>query len=112
MKGITINTFELNGTSYPLIWGGDAANYTIGSSKDYARLCVPGGMNADIVAGKIVYCEGASDGSGILYANGVGTIMSDASFPPPDFAFSWPLPSTWISPEDGRSVLEYIRSTE
>ncbi|XP_012835452.1 PREDICTED: cucumisin-like [Erythranthe guttata] len=110
--GITINTFDLNGTSYPLIWGGDAANYTIGSSPDIARLCLPGAMSSDIVSGKIVFCEALWDGSGILMANGVGTIMSDVNFVNPDVAFSWPLPTTIISPENGRAVLEYIRSTE
>ncbi|KAI3468816.1 hypothetical protein Pfo_025479 [Paulownia fortunei] len=110
--GITINAFDLNGTSYPLIWGGDAANYTIGSSPDYARYCINGGMNADIVAGKIVFCEALSDGSGILLANGVGTIMADVLVVNPDVAFSWPLPSTLISHEDGKSVLDYIRSIE
>lgn len=112
MKGITINAFDLNGTSYPLIWGGDAANYTIGSSPDIARYCITGAMNADIVAGKIVFCEALWDGSGILLANGVGTIMADVLVVNPDVAFSWPLPATLISPEDGKSVLEYIRSTE
>ncbi|XP_011081160.1 cucumisin-like [Sesamum indicum] len=110
--GITINTFDLNGTSYPLIWGGDAANYTIGSSPDIAKYCITGAMNADIVAGKIVFCEALWDGSGILLANGVGTIMADVLVENPDVAFSWPLPATLISPEDGKSVLEYIRSTE
>ncbi|KAL0393458.1 UNVERIFIED_CONTAM: Cucumisin [Sesamum latifolium] len=110
--GITINTFDLNGTSYPLIWGGDAANYTIGSSPDISKYCITGAMNADIVAGKIVFCEALWDGSGILLANGVGTIMADVLVENPDYAFSWPLPATLISPEDGKSVLEYIKSTE
>ncbi|KAI3453644.1 hypothetical protein Pfo_010307 [Paulownia fortunei] len=93
--GITINSFDLNGTSYPLIWGGVAANYTIGS-----------------MAGKIVFCEALSDGSGILLANGIGIIMADVLVVNPDVAFSWPLPATLISPEDGKSVLEYIRSSD
>ncbi|KAL0329702.1 UNVERIFIED_CONTAM: Cucumisin [Sesamum radiatum] len=110
--GITINTFDLNGTSYPLIWGGDAANYTIGSSPDIAKYCITGAMSSDVVAGKIVFCEALWDGSGILLANGVGTIMADVLVENPDYAFSWPLPATLISPEDGKIVLEYIKSTE
>lgn len=112
MKGITINTFDLKNATYPLIWGGDAANYTIGSSPDYARYCVPGAMNNDIVAGKIVYCESLSDGSVILQANGVGIIMTDVRVEYPDIGFSWPLPSTWLSTDDGKLVLSYIKSTE
>ncbi|KAL2543952.1 subtilase family protein [Forsythia ovata] len=112
MKGISINNFDLNGTSYPLIWGGSAANYTIGSSSDYSKYCLPGAMSTDIVAGKIVFCEALYDGSGILLANGIGTIMADVLVVDPDFAFSFPLPATLISPEDGHKVLDYIRSTD
>lgn len=112
MKGITINNFDLNGTSYPLIWGGSAANYTIGSSPDISKYCIPDAMDSDIVAGKIVFCEILWDGSGILLANGVGTIMADPLVVDPDFAFNFPLPATLITPADGQKVLDYIRSTE
>lgn len=112
MKGININTFELNGTTYPLIWGGDAANYTVGSNPEIAGWCLTGAMNADIVSGKIVYCDTIWDGSGVLLANGVGNIMSDVNVENLDVGFSWPLPTSLISPSEGKSVLEYIRSTE
>lgn len=111
MQGITINSFDLNGTSYPLIWGGDAANYTIGSFPDDARYCTEESMNADTVAGKIVLCEALTDGSTVLTANGVGTVMTDQNVINPDYAFSFPLPATLISPDDGRKVMEYIKST-
>nr|POE80623.1 subtilisin-like protease sbt4.3 [Quercus suber] len=81
MKGLSINSFKLNGTSFPLIWGGDAANYSA-----------------------------AIGGTDILLANGVGTIMADSSFT--DVAFSFPLPATVFSAEDGLKILNYIRSTE
>ncbi|KAL2516992.1 subtilase family protein [Abeliophyllum distichum] len=112
LTGISINNFDLNGTSYPLIWGGSAPNYTIGSSSDYSKYCLPGAMSTDVVAGKIVFCEALYDGSGILLANGIGTIMADVLVVDPDFAFTFPLPATLISPEDGHKVLDYIRSTD
>ncbi|KAK4488211.1 hypothetical protein RD792_003954 [Penstemon davidsonii] len=112
LSGITINTFDLNGTTYPLIWGGDASNYTIGSSPDISRYCVNGAMSTDVVAGKIVFCEALSDGSAILLANGIGTIMADPLVESPDVAFSWPLPTTLINPEDGKTVLQYIKSSD
>ncbi|GFP97763.1 cucumisin, partial [Phtheirospermum japonicum] len=111
-NGIAINTFDLSGTSYPLIWGGDAANYTAGSSRGLARTCESGTMNADRVSGKIVYCETLKDGSGVMGANAAGVIMTDATAVHSDVAFSWPLPSTLISPKDGKSVLEYIKTTD
>ncbi|KAH7514032.1 hypothetical protein FEM48_Zijuj11G0045600 [Ziziphus jujuba var. spinosa] len=109
-EGLSINSFELNGTTYPLIWGGDAANFSAGSNREISRYCLTGSMNSIEVAGKIVFCETLWDGSGILLANGVGTIMADSSAT--DFAFSYPLPATLISSEDGQQVLEYIRTTE
>ncbi|CAA2986221.1 cucumisin-like [Olea europaea subsp. europaea] len=89
-----------------------AANYTIGSSPDISKYCIPDAMNSDIVAGKIVFCEILWDGSGILLANGVGTIMADPLVVDPDFAFNFPLPATLITPADGQKVLDYIRSTD
>ncbi|KAL0324369.1 UNVERIFIED_CONTAM: Cucumisin [Sesamum calycinum] len=78
----------------------------------YCQILYNGAMSSDVVAGKIVFCEALWDGSGILLANGVGTIMADVLVENPDYAFSWPLPATLISPEDGKIVLEYIKSTE
>ena len=107
---MSINSFDLNGTSYPLIWGGDAVNYTAGSNPVISSYCLPDTMNSYIVKGKIVFCETFWDGSGILMANGVGIIMADSMFS--DFAFNYPLPATLISTEDGVRVLDYIRTSE
>ena len=100
----------LNGT-YPLIWGGDAANYSAGADPEIAKYCLTGALNSYIVSGKIVFCESIWDGSGVLLANGVGTIMADSEYSN-DFAFSYPLPATVITTEDGQEILDYIRSTE
>lgn len=111
MKGIAINNFDLKGKSYPLIWGGDAANYTFGYGQDYARTCEADAMNLDEVAGKIVLCDAIQDGSTILLANGIGTAMVNADTNL-DYAFSFPLPATLISPDDGKKVMDYIKSTK
>ncbi|XVF52805.1 hypothetical protein PTKIN_Ptkin05aG0048200 [Pterospermum kingtungense] len=110
LTGLSINSFELHARPYPLIWGGDAANYSAGASPDISRYCLTGYMNSYKVEGKIVYCETLWDGTGILEANGVGTIMADDETT--DFAFNYPLPATQISASDGEIVLDYIRSTE
>lgn len=112
MQGLSINSFELNGTSYPLIWGGDAANFSAGSNRQISKYCYSDSMNSIKVAKKIVFCEELSDGHGILIANGAGTIMVDSTFFAPDFAFNYPLPATSITPEDGQRVLDYIRATK
>ncbi|XP_059639216.1 cucumisin-like [Cornus florida] len=110
LTGLSINSFDLNGTSYPLIWGGDAANYTVGANPDISKYCFDGAMNSYQVEGKIVFCETATDGSAILLANGVGTIMADPFIP--DYTSNYPLPATVISTNDGVKVLDYIRSTK
>ncbi|KDP25529.1 hypothetical protein JCGZ_20685 [Jatropha curcas] len=110
LNGLSINDFDLNGTSYPLIWGGDAANYSGGVNSDLAKYCpLPGTMNSYKVAGKIVFCERWTDGAAILVANGIGTIMMDGD----DFnvAFNYPLPATTVSEEEGVEILNYIKST-
>lgn len=110
LKGLSINSFDLNGISYPLIWGGDAANYSAGANPDIARFCAADALNSYKVEGKIVFCESLLDGSDILAVNGLGTIMADSVFT--DLAFSYPLPATLISKENGQDILDYIRSTE
>ncbi|CAL2259970.1 unnamed protein product [Prunus armeniaca] len=108
-SGFSINNFDLNGKSYPLIWGGDAANISKGASSEFAGNCVPNTLSSDKIKGKIVYCDSFSDGSDIRRAGGMGTIMVDF---PTDVAFNYPLPSTQITIEDGQKILNYIRSTE
>ena len=109
MQGLSINSFELDGASYPLIWGGDAANFSAGSDRESSRYCDVD-LNSIKVVGKIVFCEALVDGHAILIANGVGTIMADSSIT--DSSYNYPLPATLISSEDGKRVLEYIRTTE
>ncbi|KAL5554861.1 hypothetical protein UlMin_037097 [Ulmus minor] len=109
--GIVINSFDLHGASFPLIWGGDAANFSAGSDQGISKYCFPESMNSLLVAGKIVFCEAFLDGSGIMLANGVGTIMTDYEIPT-DVAFNFPLPVTVISREDGQKVLDYIKTSE
>ena len=69
MKGLSVNSFDLNGTTFPLIWGGDAANVSAGYSSDISRYCIPDSLNSYKIKGKIVLW----DGSGVLLAGGVGT---------------------------------------
>lgn len=109
MKGFSINNFDLKGKSYPLIWGGDAANYSKGVNSELASECLPGRLDADKIKGKIVYCSSFSDGSDIKLAGPVGTIMVDFDT---DTAFSYASPVTQLTIEDGQKVLNYIKSTK
>lgn len=104
-----MNNFDFNGTSSSLIWGGDAANYTVGMSPELASYCA-GPLDSKKVAGKIVFCESLTSGGEVLLANGVGVIVADSSIT--DVAFTFPLPLSQISSEDGLNVLQYIKTTE
>ncbi|ERN19433.1 hypothetical protein AMTR_s00069p00176100 [Amborella trichopoda] len=106
--GHAINSFALNGT-YPLIYGGDAANYSAGATDLTSKYCIQDTLNSFKTEGKIVLCDFLYDGSGVLQAKGLGTIMSDRRYT--DFAFSYPLPATLLLPDEGESVKAYIRST-
>ena len=110
MKGLSISSFDLNGTSYPWIYGGDAVNYTAGSDPETSGYCLPGYMNSYKVEGTIVLCDTLRDGSGIPMANGIGTVIADSYYS--DYAYSCPLPPTIIRDEDGIEVMDYIKTSE
>ncbi|RVW72943.1 Cucumisin [Vitis vinifera] len=104
-----LGTFKLNGT-YPLIWGGDAANVSGHQIPLSSASCFPGELDSSKVKGKIVLCESLWDGSGVVMAGGVGIIMPAWYFN--DFAFSFPLPTTILRRQDIDKVLEYTRSSK
>ncbi|KAK9103463.1 hypothetical protein Sjap_020717 [Stephania japonica] len=108
-SGPTINSFVLNGTSYPLIWGGDAPNVSAGFDSEISTFCFGHTLNSLKTEGKIIYCEGLTDGAGVILAKGLGTIMSDIV---DDLAFAFPLPAAYISIEDGQKVLDYIKTSD
>lgn len=112
MKGTSINTFDLNGTSFPLIWGGDAVNYTAGSSPDLASFCGSLDMNLEMAVGKIVVCESLLGVYAIRRVKGMGIILIGEDAVNPEYAMNYQLPLTLITPEDGKKVMEYIRSTK
>ncbi|CAI0414184.1 unnamed protein product [Linum tenue] len=64
-QGIAVNSFKLNGTSFPLVWAGDVANYSGGNGLLNAKNCLPGSLNSNKIAGKIVLCN----------RNPIGTIL-------------------------------------
>lgn len=109
-KGSVVNAFEHKGTPFPLIWGGDATNFSGNYISLTSTYCIPGELDMNKVKGKIVLCEDRSDGSGVIMAKGAGVIMPSRPFD--NFALPFHLPTTIISTEDISKVLEYIRSSK
>ncbi|KAL6005540.1 hypothetical protein ACLOJK_006107 [Asimina triloba] len=110
VAGNAINPFALNGTQFPLIYGGSAPNVSAGFSSDVSRYCYDGTLNSYKTQGKIVVCDDVPDGPAISDAGGLGNIIAIDDYA--DFAFSYPLPTSLISTADGQKVLDYVRSTD
>ncbi|XP_068647613.1 subtilisin-like protease SBT4.3 [Aristolochia californica] len=104
--GRAVNTFSLSGTKYPLINGEDA---TTDCDNQWARECSSGCLDPKLVKGKIVLCEGNSDGVDAVLAGARGVIARSSLT---DVAFVYPLPATALSPAEGDQVLSYINKTK
>ncbi|GLJ59818.1 hypothetical protein SUGI_1524120 [Cryptomeria japonica] len=112
-EGRVINTFTMEQPWYPLVYGGDAANISGGFSSEDSSGCGLYSLDRSKVEGKIVLCYLANptdlpDG-GVYVSGGAGAIiMYD---PMNDTAFSFMVPATVISSEQGEIVRSYINST-
>ncbi|XP_059457639.1 cucumisin-like [Corylus avellana] len=106
-EGISINTFDLNNTQYPIIYGGDAPNTGVQSST--SRYCYNNSLDQALVKGKIVLCDIRTNGAGAFIAGAIGTVMQGQAYQ--DYAKSYPLPASYLRLVDGSKVYSYINST-
>ncbi|GLJ18268.1 hypothetical protein SUGI_0323030 [Cryptomeria japonica] len=112
-KGHAINTFTMEQPWYPLVYGGDAANVSGGFSSQDSSGCGFYSLDRSLVQGKIVLCN-LKDGSnqpdgGVYVSGGAGAIIMYDYFN--DTAFSFMVPTTVISTEQGEAIRSYINST-
>ncbi|XP_034711893.1 cucumisin-like [Vitis riparia] len=107
--GTSLNNFHLDGTSFPLVYSGDAANITSAMSPDIAGICFPGTLSTLKTRGAVVLCNILSDSSGAFSAEAVGLIMAS---PFDEIAFAFPVPAVVISYDDRLKLIDYIRTTE
>ncbi|KAJ1389148.1 Peptidase S8/S53 domain [Sesbania bispinosa] len=106
-EGISINTFDLKGEFYPIIYGGDAPNTSAGSDETSSRICYMNSLDKNLVKGKIVLCEGGM-GIGALKAGAVG-ILTQGQISRND-AYSYPLPASFLDLKDGADIFDYVKS--
>ncbi|XP_027336441.1 cucumisin-like [Abrus precatorius] len=106
-EGTSINSFDLKGKLYPIIYGGDAPSKGLDGS--LSRFCFSSSLDKKLVQGKIVLCEGRSKATGPLYADAVGALIQGQSYK--DLAPSLPLPGSYLDLKDGIAVYDYINST-
>ncbi|WCJ28411.1 Subtilase family protein [Euphorbia peplus] len=117
-KGLSFRTNTLPERKYyPLIYSMDAKAANASASR--AKFCFPGSLDPKKVAGKIVYCNGGGiftdtdfeKSLAVAQAGGVGMILAYESrnirlFPEPHS-----VPTSFVSGEDGLSILAYMHST-
>ncbi|KAK1261813.1 Xylem serine proteinase 1 [Acorus gramineus] len=109
-SGFAINPYDMEGVSYPLILGVDAA--TDSTKNILATRCMQGQLSS-MVEGKIVFCT-ATDGVApsdetVKAAGGVGAIFQLYTATP-QATSSLVLPGTMVSPEDGEAIKDYIQN--
>ncbi|XP_038874300.1 cucumisin-like [Benincasa hispida] len=109
-NGVTINTFDLNGTQYPFVYAGNVPNVTGGFNGSISRFCLGNTVDRELVKGKIALCDilvpqtllGSIEGA-------VGIIMQDKS--PKDLTFSFPLPASHLGTQEGALISSYLNLT-
>ncbi|XVE52594.1 hypothetical protein DITRI_Ditri02bG0134500 [Diplodiscus trichospermus] len=109
-KGTSVNTFNLKGKMYPLIWGGHAPNKKVGYNSSESRYCWEGTLDESLIKGKIVLCDYLDYMEGPLNAGAVGVVIQDDGFM--DFAYSFPLPVSTLDLTNGTDVLHYLDTTK
>nr|KYP32508.1 Cucumisin [Cajanus cajan] len=106
-EGISINTFDLKGKLYPIIYGGDAPNKDYDGSE--SRFCFSGSLDKKLVQGKIVLCESRSKAIGPFDAGAVGALVQGQNYR--DSPSTLPLAGSYLGLQDGATVYDYINST-
>ncbi|CAN7121975.1 unnamed protein product [Brassica rapa subsp. narinosa] len=104
-QGKSVNTFGLNGTMYPLVYGKSAVNSSA-CSVESAEKCEEGCLQESLVKGKVVVCN--STDSYEALANGAVAGLSLNRTPNVAFVTSFPLSA--LSQEDLNSLVSYIKS--
>ncbi|KAJ4833427.1 hypothetical protein Tsubulata_034354 [Turnera subulata] len=104
--GNAINSFSLNGTKFPLIYGRDAA---IPMCENAAGSCLGGCLDSRKVKGKIVVCDESGSSGVVAKAGGIGAICPFSS---PDDSSVVTLPAVGLSPQDYGAVEAYQNSTK
>ncbi|KAK1409423.1 hypothetical protein QVD17_35949 [Tagetes erecta] len=107
-QGPAINTFD--GAVHPIVYGASVPNTKKGFTSADSRYCEPDSLDPTLVQNKIVVCEDL-DGPENAVLSGASGVVVEGDLGYEDFAFSYPLPTTYLSSKDGRAVLSYINST-
>ncbi|CAH2065151.1 unnamed protein product [Thlaspi arvense] len=105
--GRSVNSFDLNGTKYPLVYGESAATSRCDAAS--AGFCSVGCLDRKRVSGKIVLCDSARTPEEAMYMGAVASIVRSSTA---DVASVFPFPVSVLSKADYDVVLSYMNSTK
>ncbi|KAM4071612.1 hypothetical protein ACB094_11G074100 [Castanea mollissima] len=108
LVGNVVNSFTLNGTKFPLVYGKDASS---SCSEEGARFCLENCLDSDLVKGKIVVCDEVTGRREASRAGAVGviTLIGEERA---DVSFIVPLPSSALTAKNYDLVKSSINSTK
>ncbi|XP_059068931.1 subtilisin-like protease SBT4.14 [Cryptomeria japonica] len=112
LQGLALNTFTMEQSLYPLIYGGYATNTSGGFTYDNSRSCVANSLDATKVKGNIVLCYQGSEynpDQTIFLTEGEGIIILDDYFD--ETARPYLVPATLLNTTQGDVIISYINST-
>ncbi|KAG7538302.1 PA domain [Arabidopsis suecica] len=109
LVGKSVNTFDLKGKKYPLVYGKSAG--ISACEEESARECKTGCLDPSLVKGKIVLCRQSEDFdiNEVLSNGAVAAILVN---PEKDYASVSPLPLSALSQDEFESLVSYINSTK
>ncbi|KAL1203251.1 Subtilisin-like protease SBT4.13 [Cardamine amara subsp. amara] len=109
LVGKSVNTFDLKGIKYPLVYGKSAGSSTC--DEESIKKCRKGCLDQSLVKGKIVLCDHLQDYD-IDEVQSKGVVAVIVVNPRKDHATISPMPLSVLSQDDFDSLLSYMNSTK
>ncbi|XP_012472763.1 subtilisin-like protease SBT4.4 [Gossypium raimondii] len=106
LTGLSVNSFSLNRTKVPLVYGLQATSYC---NEADARACHGHCLNKTLVKNKIVLCD---EMDGVDAAYDAGALGVITKYDLDDVSFVVPLPAITLSSKDYDLVISYFNSTK
>ncbi|KAF4387021.1 hypothetical protein G4B88_024593 [Cannabis sativa] len=106
-KGSSINSFKLNGTTFPLVHGKDTSTKC---SSEMSSICTDGCLDTNLIKGKIVLCDFYRGTNEAFNAGALGCITTIDKFE--EFSSIVPFPASVLNSSDYIMLLSYLNSTK
>ncbi|KAE8697436.1 putative Subtilisin serine endopeptidase family protein [Hibiscus syriacus] len=106
LTGFSVNSFSLNGTKVPLVYGLQASS---GCDEASARACSDGCLSSTLVENKIVVCDNFRGLTEARRSGALGSILETLF---DNVSFVVPFPASALSIEHFHSFESYLNSTE